>query len=188
MANNDILDIVRGISSAAALGYDGALDSDGQPIKIGLKREEGDPILDKRVIDGFKVSIAGNMLVIKYQAEIMLKDVYKGDFEGEVDQKMKDIASFLKKEYKKITGNALTLTKEDEADILVQSISKVRTIVNANQKFKIGGIPDEPEMGSTTEERLSTAIKDWIGFGKDKFPNTKNPSNIKGKRDEEPRK
>ena len=101
---------------------------------------------------------------------------------------MKDIASFLKKEYKKITGNALTLTKEDEADVLVQSISKVRSVVNATQKFKIGGIPDQPELGSTPEERLSTAIKDWIGFGKDKLPNTKNPSNVKGKRDEEPRK
>ena len=94
---NDILDIVRGISTAAARGYDGALDSDGQPLKIGLKREEGDPVLDKRIIDGFKASIAGNMLIIKYQAEIMLKDVYKGDFEGEVEQRMRDIVSFLKK-------------------------------------------------------------------------------------------
>ena len=188
MASKDILDIVRGISSAAANAYDGALDSDGKPLKIGLSREEGDPILDKRVIDGFKVSMAGNMLIVKYQGEIMLKDVYKGDFEGEIDQKMKDIASFLKKEYKKITGNALTLTKEDEADVLVQSISKVRSVVNATQKFKIGGIPDQPELGSTPEETSSTAIKDWIGFGKDKLPNTKNPSNVKGKRDEEPRK
>ena len=187
MSNKEVLEIVRGISSAAAQGYDGALDSDGQPLKIGLKREEGDPILDKRIIDGFKASIAGNMLIIKYQAEIMLKDVYKGDFEGEVEQRMKDISSFLKKEYKKITGNSLTLTKDDEAEILVQSISKVRSVVNATQKFKIGGIPDEPELGATPEERLSTAIKDWIGFGKDKFSNTKNPSNVKGKRDEEPR-
>ena len=122
MSNKEVLEIVRGISSAAAQGYDGALDSDGQPLKIGLKREEGDPILDKRIIDGFKASIAGNMLIIKYQAEIMLKDVYKGDFEGEVEQRMKDISSFLKKEYKKITGNSLTLTKDDEAEILVQSI------------------------------------------------------------------
>jgi hypothetical protein len=144
-------------------------------------------VLDKRVIDGFKVSIAANVLIVKYQGEIMLKDVYKGDFEGEIDQRMKDISSFLKKEYKKITGNSLTLTKEGEADVLVQSISKVRSVVNATQKYKIGGIPDEPSLGATADERLSTAIKDWIGFGKDKYPNTKNPSNVKGKRDEEPR-
>ena len=188
MASKDILDIVRGISSAAANAYDGALDSDGKPLKIGLTREEGDPILDKRVIDGFKVSMAGNVLIVKYQGEIMLKDVYRGDFEGEIEQKMKDIVSFLKKEYKKITGNTLTLTKDDEADILVQSISRTRSMVNARQNFKIGGIPDEPELGATPEQRLSTAIKDWIGFGKDGFSNTKKPSNVKGKRDEEPRK
>ena len=35
---------------------------------------------------------------------------------------MQDIANYIKKEYKKATGNALTLTKEDkEPDILVQS-------------------------------------------------------------------
>jgi hypothetical protein len=166
MANKSIIDIVNGISQAAANAYDGALDSDGKPLKIGLTREEGDVILDKRVIDGFKASIAGNMLIIKYQGEIMLKDVYKGDFEGEIDQKMKDISSFLKKEYKKITGDSLTLTKEGEADVLVQNLSQIRTIVNARQNFKIGGIPVEEELGKTAEERLSTAIKDWIGFGK----------------------
>ena len=66
MANNDILDIVRGISSAAALGYDGALDSDGQPIKIGLKREEGDPILDKRVIAELIVTGKHPLQYLKY--------------------------------------------------------------------------------------------------------------------------
>ena len=42
-------------------------------------------------------------------------------------------------------------------------------------------------MGDTVDERLSTAMKNWIGFGKDKFPNTKKPENVKNKRDEEPR-
>tara|TARA_R110000824_G_scaffold90401_1_gene220828 strand:+ start:129 stop:701 length:573 start_codon:yes stop_codon:yes gene_type:complete len=185
---NNILDIINGISQAAANAYDGALDDKGEPIKVGLKREEGDPVLDMRVIDGFNVSIAGNMLIVKYQGEILLKDVYKGDFEGEIAQRLQDIVSFLKKEYKKITGNSLTLTKEDkEPDVLVQSSSRIRSWVQAQQKFKIGGMPDQEEIGATVEDRLSKAMKDWIGFGKDKFPKTKNPENVKGKRDEEPR-
>ena len=49
-------EIVQGLSQAAANAYDGALDADGEPIKAGLQREEGDPILDKRVMDGFNVS------------------------------------------------------------------------------------------------------------------------------------
>jgi hypothetical protein len=139
-------------------------------------------------MDGFKVSFAGNMLTIKYQSEITLKEVYKGDFEGEIAQRLQDIASFLKKEYKKITGNGLTLTKEDkEPDILVQSTSRVRSICNAKQTFKIGGMPEEPQLGITVEERLDTAFKNWLGLGKDKFTKTKAPQNVKGKRDEEPR-
>ena len=185
---SNIIDIVNGISQAAANAYDGALDEKGELIKTGLTREEGDPILDKRVMDGFSVTMSGNILILKYQGEIMLRDVYKGDFEGEIAQRLQDIISFLKKEYKKITGKSVTLTKEDkEPDILVQSLSHKRSWCQANQKFKIGGMPDEPEMGITVEERLSTAMKNWLGMGKDKFPNTKKPKNVKGKRDEEPR-
>ena len=33
---NNIIDIVNGISQAAANAYDGALDEKGEPIKIGL--------------------------------------------------------------------------------------------------------------------------------------------------------
>jgi len=186
---SNIIDIVNGISQAAANGYDGALDEKGEPLKVGLKREEGNAILDKRVMDGFNATISGNILTIKYHGEILLKDVYKGDFEAEMAQQLQDIASFLKKEYKKITGNSLTLTKHDkEPDVLVQSMSRIRSWVQASQKFKIGGIPDEPEMGTTVEDRLDTAMKKWLGMGKDKFPNTKKPENVKGKRDEETRK
>ena len=185
---NNILDIINGISQAAANAYDGALDDKGEPIKVGLKREEGDMVLDMRVIDGFNVSLFGNMMTVKYQGEILLKDVYKGDFEGEIAQRLQDIVSFLKKEYKKITGNSITFTKEDkEPDVLVQSSSRIRSWVQAQQKFKIGGMPEEPKMGTTVEERLDSAFKNWLGLGKDKFPKTKKPENVKGKRDEEPR-
>ena len=186
---SNVLEIVQGISQAAANAYDGALDENGEPLKVGLRREEGHPILDKRVMDGFGVCFLGNVLRIKYQGEVTLREVYKGDFEGEISQRLQDIASFLKKEYKKITGIGLALTKikDKEPEMIVQSTSKVRSWVQAQQDFKIGGIPDEPEMGHTVEERLDDSIKKWIGYGKDKFPKTKNPENVKGKRDLEPR-
>ena len=186
--NKDIIEIVNGISQAAANAYDGALDDSGEPLKTGLKREEGNPILDKRVIDGFNITLSGNILTIKYHGEIMLKDVYKGDFEGEMAQRFEDIASYLKKQYRKITGKSLSLTKHDkEPDIFVQTMSRIRTWVQASQTYKIGGMPDEPEVGTTVEERLSKAVKNWLGMGKDEFPKTKKPENVKGKRDEEPR-
>jgi len=52
----NILEIVRAISNIVSeLGYDGARMKDGSPVEIGLKREEGCPIVDSRVMDGFKV-------------------------------------------------------------------------------------------------------------------------------------
>ena len=52
-----VYEIVQGLSQAAANAYDGALGEDGKPLVAGLKREEGDPILDKRVMDGFNVGL-----------------------------------------------------------------------------------------------------------------------------------
>ena len=59
-----VLEIVRGLSQAAANAYDGALDENGDLLQVGLNREEGHPILDKRVIDGFGVKFAGDKLVV----------------------------------------------------------------------------------------------------------------------------
>ena len=63
-----------------------------------------------------------------------------------------DIAKFLKKEYKKVTGDALTLKANGEVDAIVQETSRVRSWVQASQMFDIGGIdalevkPDEKEL------------------------------------------
>ena len=84
----EVLEIVRGISTVLANTYDGALDENGEPIKTGLRREEGDPILDKRIIDGFNGSIQGNNLIIKYHGEIHLKEVHGGKFEQEIAQRI----------------------------------------------------------------------------------------------------
>ena len=35
------LEIINGISQVLANTYDGALDESGEPVKIGLRREEG---------------------------------------------------------------------------------------------------------------------------------------------------
>ena len=40
MAEMTVLDVVRGISQAIANSHDGALVEEGNPIEIGLKREE----------------------------------------------------------------------------------------------------------------------------------------------------
>ena len=63
MAESNILEIIQGLSQAAANAYDGAHDErfvrDGEVKKAGLQREKGCPITDRRVNDGFKVSFHG---------------------------------------------------------------------------------------------------------------------------------
>jgi hypothetical protein len=71
-----VYEIVQGLSQAAANAYDGALGEDNEPIVAGLRREDGDPILDKRVMDGFNVRFIGDMMCLSYHSEVMLKEVY----------------------------------------------------------------------------------------------------------------
>jgi len=165
-----VLDIVRGISQAAANAYDGSQDEkyslDGEARKIGLKREEGDPILDSRVVDGFNVRMSGPILTISYQSDIKLKDVYSGDIEAEVDEMIENVATFLKKEYKKVTGDALSLSAEGEVDVLVQNTSKVRVFVVGKKNYKVGNLEGVLEVGLPSEDRLDKSIRDFISLGK----------------------
>ena len=157
------MEIVRGISQVMANSYDGALDDKGEPIKVGLKREEGHPILDSRVMDGFKVTFHGSQLRISYHAEIKLKDVHAKGFESDLEQMIADIAKFLKKEYKKVTGDALTLKANGEVDAIVQETSRVRSWVQAGQMFDIGGI-DALEV-KPDEKKLEAGFKTFIDQG-----------------------
>ena len=76
------IDIIKGISQAAGSMYDGAVDDKGEPLEIGLKREEGNPMLDKRVIDGCSVRCGGNVLTVSYHSELLLKDVYSQNLQN----------------------------------------------------------------------------------------------------------
>ena len=104
MAESNTIDIVRGIAQAAANSYDGAHDEkysfDGEAHKVGLKREEGDPIIDSRVMDGFSVRFYGDKICVSYQCDPKLKDVHKNNFESNIESMINDVVKFIKKEYK----------------------------------------------------------------------------------------
>jgi hypothetical protein len=138
-----VYEIVQGLSQAAANAYDGALDENDEPLKVGLHREDGDPILDRRVMDGFKVRFAGNIMHLTYMSEVQLKKVHENGFENDVTSTMADVVKFLKKEYRKITGSSVTLTKVEEPDIRVESTSNVRSFLTAVQQFTVGGLEEE---------------------------------------------
>jgi hypothetical protein len=178
MAKSNILEIIQGLAQAAANAYDGAHDErfvrDGEAKKIGLKREEGCPIVDQRVNDGFKVRFAGNQICIHYQADIMLKDIYGGGFENEMSRMINEVKKFLQKEYKSITGNSVTLSKEGDVHILASSVSRVRNFVQAYQYFNISGVKADPDAGLGSENRK---IEDSFRKFLDLNNNNKRPQN-----------
>tara|TARA_Y100000592_G_scaffold44276_1_gene70279 strand:- start:2393 stop:2935 length:543 start_codon:yes stop_codon:yes gene_type:complete len=140
--------IVQGLAQAAANAYDGVHDEryslDGQIRKVGLNREQGHPILDKRVNDGFSVKFYGNSMIINYQSDVRLQEVKNPKYDQEIARMLNEIKKFLQREYKALTGNSVRLTAKGEAQILVQSTSRVRTFVQAYQHYTISGMDSEP--------------------------------------------
>ena len=183
-----VYDIIKGINQAAANAYDGSHDerysSDGESRSAGLKREDGDAVIDARVMDGFKVRFHGDKLVVLYHSELPIKEVHNSNIQNEVESMFSSIVKYLKKEYKSVTGNSLTLSSEGDAQILLQNMSRIRTWVQANKTYKIGGLTGVDPVGAgTPKDRLDKAIEDWLSIGKDKYPGAKKPSNITRKND-----
>ena len=156
------LSIIRGLAQAAAGAYDGALDSEGKPVELGLKREDGNIIVDSRVIDGFKCRFAGPIMIVSYQSDIQLKDVYSGNFENDIESTFGDIVKHVKKEYKKITGDAVSLTPQGDADILVQEASRIRVFVTAHKNYLIGGLADVKDPEKVLSERFESKFRTFL--------------------------
>ena len=162
------LEIVRGISRAAGDAYDGAMDENGEPIKFGLKREEGNPLLDRRTMDGFGCRVSGNKLIISYHSEIHLKEVYGGDFEGEIEQRLTEIVAGLKKRYRHHVGKTLGLKALGEADARVEKVNNHRVHVTAQKMYEISGMDGVESIAaeSSPEDRF----KEFLAQSTDKRP------------------
>ena len=171
------LEIIQGLAQAAANSYDGAhverYSHDGVARTAGLRREEGCPIMDKRVMDGFSVSFYGNKMCIKYQSDIFLREVYANDFDSEMERRLNEVKKFLQKEYRAITGKSVSLTAEGEAKVLVQSTSRVRSFVQAYQHYKISGIDEIPLLDPAIEQSREVTRKFLEQFSDKRPPNDK---------------
>lgn len=163
MYDDNVHKIIQGISAAMANSYDGATDEKGEPIKIGLRREEGNPVLDSRVMDGFGCKIQGDLLVVKYNTEENLqglRGIHKmglEKYQKEIEQRMADIIIFIKKEAKKATKANVDLKLEGKIDILIEPMNKLRTIVTAKAMYKIGGMKAQEDPKPEGKKRKSEA-------------------------------
>ena len=175
------LEIIQGLSQAAANAYDGAHDEryslNGQVRSVGLNREDGHPILDKRVNDGFSVKFYASSVCINYQSDVRLQDVKDSKFEQDMERMLNEVKKFLQKEYKAITGNGITLSKQGEPKIIVQSTSRVRTFVQAYQHYSISGIKDMDALLEPSRSSENDVIKKFLAQH-----STKRPQNEKIKK------
>ena len=90
---------------------------------------------------------------------------------------MSDIVRYLKKQYRKITGNTLSLKEKGEVDARVESTSRVRGFVTARKLYKISNMDEVEDVGEPSERKLEKAFDKFLklgGFDK-KAPNDKRP-------------
>ena len=177
-----VYDIVKGINQAAANAYDGSHDArfreDGKDDKIGLKRENGCSITDSRVMDGFKVRMSGPKLIVSYQSEMPMSSFHNTKLEEEMEQTFADISKFLKKEYKNITGETLSLTDDGPCDMLLQNMSRIRTWIQCSKVYTVGGLADVLPVGEPSTDRLEDNFRKFLEQSTDKKPqNVTRPKN-----------
>ena len=169
-----VYDIVKGINQAAANAYDGAQDgrfrTDGKDDPIGLKREKGCALNDTRVMDGFKVRMSGPKLIVSYQSEMPMSSFHNTKLDEEMEQTFADIAKFLKKEYKNVTGDALTLTADGPCNILLQNMSKIRTWAQCTKVYTVNSLKDVVPVGEPSQDRLEDNFKKFLEQSSDKKP------------------
>jgi len=172
-------EIIQGLHQAAANAHDGSQyekhSSDGKARTIGLKREEGDAVLDSRAIDGFHIKISGNLLTVVYTADIKLRDVYmKKDFEGDMEETIEKIVSYLKKEYKDITKSTISLSPVGEVSVFVQPISRQRTTVEAKKSYTITSLKDVEPVSPPSNDITRDITRKFLEMGREK---AKKPTN-----------
>ena len=157
------LEVVRGISQVMANSYDGARDKDCEPIKTGLKREEKEwHLRDRRVIDGFKLKLQGNHLILNYHSECLTSEHHDKKFEENMEKTLEEVVKFIKKEYKKVVGETLGLKKTGKMDVMVESTSRIRTWVRAQCVYEVTSL----DKAKQEKRDVDTAIKDWLKLGK----------------------
>jgi len=136
---SDTYQIIQAIKQIEANSYDGAKDDKGSPVKIGLKREKQSP-REMRVMDGFKVRIVGDKIVIIYNSEISVKEMHKPTFQNDLETMFSKIQTHIQKEYKKMTNKSLRLSPESDCKCLAQSLNYRVNWIECEKIYSVGAL------------------------------------------------
>lgn len=169
-----VMEIIQGLSQVAANSYDGAREEDGSRKMMGLKRDEEVSIHDKRVIDGFSMRLHhGNKLCVSYTTEVLLSEIAeKGKYEDSLLQDVADVISFIKKEFRKVTGSSLSLKelKDPKPEFDFMQTSLVRSEVKITCHYEVGGLEDPSEEKDAFREKALKGMEKWLSLSSDKRP------------------
>lgn len=169
-----VLEIIQGLSQVAANSYDGATDEEGKKKETGLRRDVEVGIRDKRVLDGFKIKLhSGNKLCVMYTTEVLLRDISeKTKYEDQLRQNVEDVVTFIKKEFRKVTGSSLSLKelKDPAPQLEMIQTSLVRTEAKMICHYEVGGLPDPSKEVDDHKKRLEKSFKKWLEQSTDKRP------------------
>jgi hypothetical protein len=113
--------------------------------------------------------MVADRLVLTYQSEIKMQDVHGRKFESDIEDYLAKIVKFIKKEYKNITKDSLSLEKIDKPLIRVETVSRQRTWVVAKQEYKVGRVEME-DTGESERVKMAAATKKWLEKSTEKKP------------------
>lgn len=180
MATISVEELVKGIKQAAANAYDGAKDKEGKPLKTGLDRDSElvDP-RNMRTIDGFTVKVCSpNLLCVTYHLQMMAKHklaALENKLHEEIEDRIKEIVSYVKKEFKNITGSSLNLKMVGDIKYEVEAVSMVRTNLKGMCNYEIGNMEQEQE--DDLKKDLDKKVEKVLSPGEEKFPKAQKPKN-----------
>jgi BMFP domain-containing protein YqiC len=181
MATISVEELVKGIKQAAANAYDGAKDKDGKPVKTGLEREMEitDP-RTMRAIDGFTVKVCSpKQICVTYHLQMMARHklaALENKLEEEIEDRIKEIVAYIKKEFKNITGSTLNLKMVGKPQFEVEAVSMVRTNLKGMCTYDISS-SEEPKNEDPLVKDNEKEAEKMLAVGKDKFPGAKKPEN-----------
>lgn len=173
----EIMDVITGISQVMAKTYDGGRDSDGKPIKSGLRREDGGDFhkyngTECRLLDGFRARVTHHAakdgsfpcLIISYQSELKLEEAHSPKLGEDVEEHIAEALKYLKKEFKKVSGKELNVEKYGEVKMLVEETSRIRVFVTAQCHYKINNV-DMPKLENKKDVERSEQLQKWLALG-----------------------
>lgn len=170
---NDKIQIFQALNQAALNATDFT-----NPKHTGvLHSEKGKKWLEFTINDGFKIKFLDNMAMILYQVQVNNELTHNRiQFDADCEYQLKQIVSYLQKEYKKITGKSISLTLQGDISVTQEQISMIRKVVTASGRYKISGVESTfDKVKKDTDEHQKKSL-DKIEEPKKPKKQTKSPN------------